>query len=327
MKKLNKILFFLFLSMLFIILCGYVNAQPSEVQLKALRSAMTVQIVVEQSYGNAKDVNLPFKNYAQRLCENAGIKVVTSDVNNYDLRLMIKANGKASGELYKGNKNIESVYLYTGASLSGSISFEMEGIPAYKQDFMGYKKPDESTFPSDNLKTPSAVPFRVVFRQPGSFSSKIMEMMAEIYGTDCIVKALKGEDVNISEMAGYVLGKVKDPHAVESLISLIKDEHFSIRRNAIRALGKIGDPRAIEPLSDALINEDDVIVRCDVAQALGNIGDPRAIEPLIAALKDGVVEYAAMESLKRLTGKNFLYDKEKWYKWWVENKETFLIDR
>ena len=95
MKKLNKIFFSLSLTIFIIALCGYVSAQPSEVQLKALRYAMTVQIVVEQSYGNVKDVNLPFENYAQRLCKLAGIKVVPSDVQDYDLKLMIKANGKA----------------------------------------------------------------------------------------------------------------------------------------------------------------------------------------------------------------------------------------
>lgn len=327
MKKLNKIFFSPFLTMFFIALCGYLSAQPSEVQLKAFRSAITVQIVVEQSYGNVKDVNLPFENYAQRLCKYAGIKVVSSDVNDYDLRLMIIANGNAIGGLYKENKDIDSVYLYPGASLSGSISFEVEGIPAYKQDFKGYKKPDERTLPLDNLKKPSAVPFRHAFDQSGSFPSKIIDMMGEIYGTDCILKALKDEDVNISVMAGDLLGNVKEPHTVEPLISLSKDEDVSIRRNAIIALGKIGDPRAIEPLIDALINEDNVYVRRDVARALGDIGDPQAIEPLIAALKDEGAQYIARKSLKKLTGKDFWLDQEKWYIWWKENKETFLIVR
>lgn len=187
----------------------------------------------------------------------------------------------------------------------------MDGIPAYKQDFKGYKKPDERTLPLDNLKKPSAVPFRHEFNQSGSFPSKIIDMMGEIYGTDFILKALKDEDVNISAIARDLLGKLKDPNTVEPLISLINDEDVSIRSNVIIVLGKIGDPRAIESLIDALTKEDNEYVRRDVARTLGNIGDPRAIEPLIAALKDEGAQYTARESLKKLTGKDFWLDQEK----------------
>jgi hypothetical protein len=327
MKKLNEILFLLFLNIFFLYLCGDVVAQPNDLQLKAFRTAKTVQIVVGQTYGIAKDVNLPFEDVAHSLFEYAGLKVVSLDVNNYDLKIKINANGKAIGEIYRGYGNTGSAYLYTGASLNGSISFEIPDIPTYKQYFEGYKKPVESTMPLDREKNPSGAPFKDIFYQRGSFASKITEMIAEIYGTDCILKVLKDGDSNIAAIAQNLLGNLKDPHTVEPLISMIKDESGPIRARAIKALGRIGDPRSLEPLIDVLRIEPNKYIRTDLVTALGDLGDPRAIEPLIATLKDQRVQWMALQSLKRLTEENFGLDQKKWYEWWEQNKEIFLRGR
>jgi len=55
--------------------CSTVSKLSKE-QIETFQHAKTVRITVEQSYGIAKDVSLPFEDLAQRLLEYAGVKVV-----------------------------------------------------------------------------------------------------------------------------------------------------------------------------------------------------------------------------------------------------------
>jgi hypothetical protein len=139
MKKRKFVIFLISLMSIFVFaLNGFVMAQPSKQQIEAFRSARTVRIVVNQSYGSVKGVSLPFEDIAERLLGYAGIRVVPN-FEDYDLMLKIEAKGWALGASY--TDYVRDYWLYTGASLSGSISLGTQGVPIYKKTFEGSKAP------------------------------------------------------------------------------------------------------------------------------------------------------------------------------------------
>jgi HEAT repeat protein len=73
--------------------------------------------------------------------------------------------------------------------------------------------------------------------------------------------------------------------AVEPVMGILKDHNDCARMKAAEILGRIGDPHAVESLEVAL-GDVKLTVRAKAAEALGQIGDPHAIEFLQVALKD-----------------------------------------
>ncbi len=128
-----------FLASLYVFVCVlncYAIAQPVEEQHRALRSAKTVRIVVDQSYGKAKGISLPFEDVARRVLEYAGLKTSGVDAKDYDVTLRIQAQGRAESFTYTPGGT-----LYSGASVSGVISLEIPGISACKKSFSGSISP------------------------------------------------------------------------------------------------------------------------------------------------------------------------------------------
>ena len=327
MKK-KLVILTISLCALLLILNNYVTAQTTkrltQEQIEAFRSAKKARILVEQSYGIAKDVNLPFEDVARRFLEKIGIKVVDANDSSYNVTLTIHAWGKP---LVSHDQS--GVLHYAGASVSGSISLEIKGIPAYKKAFNGRATPGriiEKVYP-----TPSSAPFFKALDLDYSFVEQILLMMGEVYGPNSIIPilkergktryhavgaleaigkkavepliaALKDKDRKFRRYVAEALGKIKDPRAVEPLIATLRrDKDSLVRRDAARALGRIKDPRAVEPLIYALKDKKES-VRLFAAKALGKIKDPRAVEPLIAALKDKNerVRWSAAEVLGRI---------------------------
>ncbi len=114
------------------------------------------------------------------------------------------------------------------------------------------------------------------------------------------IEALGHSDRAFRQFAAVVLGKIKDPRAVEPLITALKDADSGVRGKAAVALGKIEDPRAVGPLITALKDADNS-VRTKAAEALVKIGPP-AVDPLIGTLRDpdGGVWERALEVLVRI---------------------------
>lgn len=77
----------------------------------------------------------------------------------------------------------------------------------------------------------------------------------------------------------YAVGELHDRESVPALIDLLAAGPPPARQAAATVLGKIRDPRAVEPLIAAL--GDGGQHQHEAARALGQIGDPRAVEPLI----------------------------------------------
>lgn len=259
----------------------------------AFRHTRTVKIVVDQSYGKAKNVNLHLEELAQRLCRYAGLDEVGDNVKDYDVTLKIQAKGVAKGATYVGDF---MGYFYTGASISVVILLKVSGIPAIKKTFKGEKEIPK-TITSSSQKNPRDAPFGSALTNSG-FHTKILEMMEDAYGPNFIIAAFLEEgDWRVHDFLLDKLVKMGVP-IVAPLIAVLKDKRWRVRYNAVRALGKIKDSRAVEHLIAFLKDEDE--------RDIHNIHNLRRF---------------AVGVLKKITGKDFGKEQARWKKWWKENKE------
>jgi HEAT repeat protein len=92
--------------------------------------------------------------------------------------------------------------------------------------------------------------------------------------------------------AAKILGKYKEPSAINGLIVALHDEDTSVQANAAEALGEIGDAEAVQPMIQWLQSKYTQKARYEnwvtgnVVKALAKIGDPRAVPTLIHAIRD-----------------------------------------
>ena len=100
---------------------------------------------------------------------------------------------------------------------------------------------------------------------------------------ETLVADLHGEDWNKRCDAARLLGKSKDPRAVDALLPDLNDSNWKVRRNAAQALGMLKSEKAVDGLLE-LLKDRTATVRQRAAVALGRIKDPRTIPALIEAV-------------------------------------------
>lgn len=123
----------------------------------------------------------------------------------------------------------------------------------------------------------------------------------EKQGIEGLVKALHDStDPRVRQYAAYLLGRAKNPRAIQPLVEAMADFDKAVREQATLALSSIGK-EAIGQLSDAL-KEPQWETRYRAAEALGRIADTKAVQPLIKALSDSRdhVRYMAAKGLREL---------------------------
>ncbi|NIM14973.1 MAG: hypothetical protein GTO45_23655 [Candidatus Aminicenantes bacterium] len=243
------------------------QAKPIDEETDQLRSAKTIQITLEESYGSAKNIVLPVKETVEKLLPPTGLKLVLS---NADITLKIEIRGRAISRYYSGGGRGQTGY--TGASVSGTIYLKKSDRKFFKRSFSGKVSPSFSIF-KGSYKSPSSAPFKGAFSR-SSFKIKIIEIFREIKGNDLIYAYLENDDREIRKGAAILLGKLKlnDAAAVNSLIAALKDKFSDVRVEAVQALEKIKDPLSIDPLI-YLLPDEYQRVRNAVRKALNKI-DP-----------------------------------------------------
>jgi len=120
----------------------------------------------------------------------------------------------------------------------------------------------------------------------------------EKQGLEEIVHALKeSADPKVRQYAAYLLGKARDPRAIQPLLEALADCEKPVREQATLALSSIGKA-AIQPLIETL-REPKWQTRYRAAEALGRIADETAVKPLIRTLRDSRdhVRYMAAKGL------------------------------
>lgn len=102
---------------------------------------------------------------------------------------------------------------------------------------------------------------------------------------DAVIGLLKEGNIFEQSSMAMVVGRVREPRAVEPLLQALTASNSWLRRPAAWALGMIGNAIAIDPLIQRL-TDSDIPTRWMAIGALGKIGDARAREPLTAIAAD-----------------------------------------
>jgi hypothetical protein len=299
MNKFKVLLVFISISVC--LFKNYSMAQPSKEQIKAFRSAKNVHISVDQSYGTAKKVELPFYDITEGLLKYTKLPITETDIGKNTLVIQIIAKGEAKASSYRDRDTGSIDERYTQATMERYILLKMDNIPDYKEKFEGLTV-TILNIGSDSYITPSDAPFNKLLEYPSikedsSFPQKFFLLIGRIFGAQPLIGVLYDDDADFRVNAAIALGTLKKTVAVDALIAVLNDRDFFVREYA--------------------------------AESLGHIGDKHAVKPLIEVLDDrweGVRENAA-KALTLITGEDFGEDQDKWQQWWDENKDEILKDR
>lgn len=110
------------------------------------------------------------------------------------------------------------------------------------------------------------------------------------------------------------LGPYPTDTTAQVLREALQDPDSTVRVTACEAWGKRADQEASNVLSRVLKHDDDIDTRLAAAAALGDIKDQSSVEALGSALEDSdpALQYRAVRSLERVTGKDFGDDVNAW---------------
>jgi len=268
------------------------------------------RIVVDERYFEAAFVRLPFRNTAERILKLAGIGVITRNEAKHDGLLRVTVSGSAISRFYSGTH--PGTY-FTGAELSGTISFEAEGAKLLRRSFSAKADPPQQIF--GTYKTSQEAPWFGAFVL--AFPGALLQAMMEVYGIDVGVAALKDPDKVVRFGAVRALGEMRNEAAIPFLIAALEDGrpggHLKVGATTVSyvslqvptALKKIGRT-PVGPLLTILSRQSDqglsVSPRSLAAEILGDVKDPTAVEPLLAALSDRswAVRITVVEALRKI---------------------------
>ncbi len=110
------------------------------------------------------------------------------------------------------------------------------------------------------------------------------------------------------------LGHYPGPAADAILKAALGDSDMHVRVAACDAWGKRNNAEAVKLLAEALRGDVDADVRLAAAKALGETKNAEAVKPLGEALADTdpAMQYRAVQSLERVTGKSFEGSVDRW---------------
>ena len=296
--------------------------------------ARTAKILFKQDLGEADTAPFDIENIAKKSMLYADLELKDDGPEEPDVALEIDVRGKPLVETYSSFGK-----QYSGAVLSGTITFRTSKGFVYRETFAGKSKPPSLLWdvgPRGPHPTPSSAPWTTVFTMPGSFCEKFVEIIHKFFGTDALIMWLSSYDVGITDEVKHKIQEIKDPSITAPFLKILeRDQVTPWAKNAISILGTMEDPRAVELLISSLrgeyseevnknqkniesltkVEDQTADVRRAAAWALGKIKDPRAIEPLISALHDPMVRFWAAQSLRWITGEDFGEHIEKWQAW------------
>ena len=122
---------------------------------------------------------------------------------------------------------------------------------------------------------------------------RIRDRMAGV----AIVELLKDPHPGVREAAAEAMPHVADGTALHALVQLL--EHTATRDTAAEVLGRLKDPGALEPLV-AMMKSQDPTARRMAAEALEQLADPRSVDAWIEAMASPDLIEIASRSLKRI---------------------------
>jgi hypothetical protein len=124
------------------------------------------------------------------------------------------------------------------------------------------------------------------------------------------------------------LGVLGDPIARDALIRLVRDPDPQLKTEAIRALGQVGQPEDATVLMQIMTLDHDPDCKVAAIEGLGllKIADPRTEGYLVQAMDDEnpAIRLASLESLRKISGKDFGVQSEPWRKYILAKRNAPL---
>ena len=157
-----------------------------------------------------------------------------------------------------------------------------------------------------DTKNPAAIPFLMEALRDSFWwfereqAVRVLLTAIEGMGDDVVeplIEALGDREVTVRKYAAMILGRLRDPRAIEELGMTVYDLHHEVSLTAAEALAQFGAP-AVELLAEALIHPE-ASVREHAIIGLSMIRDERVVPYLIEMLHDPdrVVKRQAIHSL------------------------------
>ncbi len=115
-----------------------------------------------------------------------------------------------------------------------------------------------------------------------------------------VLPLLADAEPDVVLQAVLILGRLRDPAALESLYGVLSHADLNVVQEAILAIGRLGDGRSVSRLLPFL--EGDPWVQMAALQALGDLRAPEAVAPLARKLRDPMMGPLAAEALARIGG-------------------------
>ena len=145
----------------------------------------------------------------------------------------------------------------------------------------------------------------------------VLEQIAKAQGAKALLPLLGHEAFWVREGTMRLLGRMRDPKAVEPVLALLTDKDADVREAAAETLAKLADAKAVDPLIARLMKDESSAVRKAAATALGDLAARPAVDALIASLsdKDAEVRSACAIALRKITKQDLGENAERWRDW------------
>ena len=232
--------------------------------------------------------------------------------------------GRQSGWEPIAGAGVLAGLLIAMGSLTGCGAFEgARGADSILEIFQGPSAQDAAEMALDEYNADTR--FRGVTLLAGDVAGG-SDTALELYRV-----SVYDDDAGVRQAAARALGLHGDRSDAAALVELLGDESRLVRLATAQALQRIHDPAAVGPLIDTATErgEADPVVRAAAARALGQYRQPRVLQALVGVLDDRqlVVNHAARESLRTLTGQDFGLDTSAWLSWIGQTDDAFAAGR
>ena len=170
-------------------------------------------------------------------------------------------------------------------------------------------------FPERKLTTFNTPAMRVdAVREFGMRSSGV-DTPEQRQITDQLARQIQVEpDPLVRQAVVAAIADFRTPMAQQVLEAGLSDENAAVRVTCCRSLGKRAELVSVASLTAALRSDKDIDVRLAAATALGKIKSDESVKALAVALddRDPALQYAGVESLKAITGRDYGPDVQVW---------------
>jgi len=170
-------------------------------------------------------------------------------------------------------------------------------------------------FPERKLTTFHTPAMRVDAVQAFAQQSTGVDSPEQRQITDQLARQIQVEpDPLVRQAVVTSIAEYHTPMSQQVLEAGLNDENAAVRVACCRALGKRAETASVASLAGALKQDKDVDVRMAAAEALGKINSPDSMKALAVALddRDPALQYAGVQSLKAITGRDYGPDVQAW---------------